>query len=305
MKKQGELYLKLLSIGLGVLTLLFLLARLPWKQRDYSLCPVIYCEVGDGISVSGFVVREEQVLHGGGGNIRYLVPEGQRLSAGQCYGKTLCCMEEQIPVTSLCVSRGGYFSATVDGFETLLSPQSLERMSVREFGTLQSIALSPSRATGRLVQGQTWYFAAILPQSALVDIEVGELRSFRFDLPGQASVKLRLTHLSQVQEGCCIAVFSSDRFLGEVLSLRRISGVIEGELRKGLRVPKTALYHLEGETGVYVLVAQRAKWKKVNILADLGEEVLVEYCPNDLSCLRTEDELIITNQEIENGKVIT
>lgn len=305
MKKQGDFYLRLLRIGLGVLILFFLLARLAGKPRDYSLHPVIYCEVGDGIPVSGFVVREEQLLYGGGRTLRYLVPEGQRLSAGQCYGQNLCCVEEQIPVSELCVSRSGYFSASADGFEALLSPQSLTEMSVAEFGALQSIELLPPPSTGRLVIGQSWYFAATLPQSALRDREVGDQCYFRFDPLGQAPVSLRLFHISQEREGYCVAVFSSDRSLGSVLSLRRISGILEGETKKGLRVPKSALYHLDGETGVYVLVAQWAKWKEVNILADLGEDVLVEYCPDDLSCLRTEDEIIITNQEIENGKVIS
>ena len=305
MKKQGDFYLRLLSIGLGVLTVFFLLARLPWKQKAYSLHPVIYCEVGDGIPVSGFVVREEQLLYGGGTVLRYLVPEGQRLSAGQCYGQNLCCTQEQIPIRTLCVSRGGYFSASADGFEALLSLGRVQGMSVAEFGALQSIELLPPPSAGRLVLGHSWHFAAILPRSALGDREVGEECRFRFAPLGQDAVKLRLCHMSREQGGYCVAVFSSDRELGAVLSLRRLSGVLEGETKTGLRVPKSALYHLDGETGVYVLVAQRAKWKKVNILADLGEDVLVEYCPDDLSCLRREDELIITNQEIENGKVIS
>ena len=51
-------------------------------------------------------------------------------------------------------------------------------------------------------------------------------------------------------------------------------------------------------------MGQRAKWKEITVLRDLGEDVLVAYSPQDLSALRPEDVLILTTQEIENGKVI-
>ena len=77
-----------------------------------------------------------------------------------------------------------------------------------------------------------------------------------------------------------------------------------GQRLRGLELPKEALYHIDGETGVYVLVGQRAKWKNIKILCILEQSVLAEYIPSDPAALQEEDVLIITTQEIENGKVI-
>lgn len=306
MKKQGAFYLKLLSISLAGLTVLFLLLRLCSGNRDYSLREVIYCEVGDGIPVSGFAVREEQLLLSREPFLRYTAGEGQWLSGGQCYAQSRCCEEGLQPIADLCVSRAGYFSVAADGFESLLSYEALQSLTVQEFARLQGIRLGPSGdAAGRLVYGQTWYFAALLPEAELKSYCVGQELNFRFDGVGQAPLELSLCHLSPPQEGYRLAVFSCSRGLLQVLSLRRLSGQIVTESLRGLQVPKEALYHYEGATGVYVLVGQRAKWKEVTILRDLGEAVLVAYTPADTDTLRTEDELIITTQEIENGKVIS
>ena len=115
---------------------------------------------------------------------------------------------------------------------------------------------------------------------------------------------MTLCHLSPVAEGKQLAVFSCRREIGQILNRRLLSGEILGQRLRGLEVPKAALYHIDGETGVYVLVGQRAKWKEITILRDLGKNVLVEYRAGEPNALQEEDVLIITTQEIENGKVI-
>lgn len=82
MKKQGSVTLRL---GLGVLGMCLLLQALNWLFRSEGPVtqPATFCEAGDGISVTGFVVREEQVLPSLGPNGFYAQEEGQWVGAGQ------------------------------------------------------------------------------------------------------------------------------------------------------------------------------------------------------------------------------
>ena len=301
MKKQGALFFKLLRISLGLLLLLFLLLSFFEGKEAYSLREIMICEVGDGIPVSGFVVREEGLLFGGGDFSEITAAEGQWLSGGGSYGLSYCCKAAETPNGLLCTARSGYFSSQADGFETVLSFERLQSLSPREFALLESITLAaPQGARGKLVYSQTWYFAALLPEGT--GYEVGEALTVEFDTLGQ--FPMTLCHLSPVADGKQLAAFSCRREMGQILNRRRLSGEILGQRLRGLEVPKEALYHIDGETGVYVLVGQRAKWKNIKILRILEQSVLAEYFPSDPAALQEEDVLIITTQEIENGKVI-
>lgn len=94
MKKQGEFYLKLTSILLAVLLAVFVLCSVFLRSgEDYTVQAPVYCEVGDGITVSGFVVRSEELLVSSKPFCVAALPEGQRVSSGQtvAYG---CAAEE-------------------------------------------------------------------------------------------------------------------------------------------------------------------------------------------------------------------
>lgn len=309
MKKQGALYLKLLSISLAGLMILFLLLSLrDGKEGAYRLQEVIYCEVGDGFPVSGFVVREEQLLFSRQTPLTYSAGEGQWLSSGSCYAVRYCCAraaEAQLPPDAvLCVSQSGYFSREADGFTGVFSPEKLQTLSVAEFSSLLGIRLAvPEGCAGRLISGQTWYFAALIPEGT--GYAPGNRLSIRFDALGQEAFEMTLCHLSPAQKGRQLAVFSCRQGLQAVLSCRRLEGRAQTALLTGLKIPKEALYHLDGETGVYVLVGQQAKWREITILKELGEAVLVQDAPGDRNSLRKEDVLILTTEEIENGKVIS
>ena len=110
MTKQGTVYLKLLRISLGVLLLLALILSVWEGEEDYSLREIMICEVGDGLSVSGFVVREEGLLFVGETVPELTVREGQWLSGGQCYGIFRCCEADTHPVIPVCTAKSGYFS---------------------------------------------------------------------------------------------------------------------------------------------------------------------------------------------------
>ena len=64
MKKQGDLYLKIVSIVLAGIVVAYLVLSVLFGSggSSYTLETAVRCEAGDGQTVSGFVVREEEII---------------------------------------------------------------------------------------------------------------------------------------------------------------------------------------------------------------------------------------------------
>ena len=83
MKKQGDFYLKLTSILMAVLLVAYVVCSLVMSSDGaYTLETAVYCEVGDGITVSGFVVRSEEVLVSNSPIVVCELTEGERVGGG-------------------------------------------------------------------------------------------------------------------------------------------------------------------------------------------------------------------------------
>lgn len=84
MKKQGDLYLKILVIVLVcTIVLYFAFSVLTASGSSVQTVLATIYEAGDGISTTGYVVRAEELVYGGG-NITILSgSEGERVSKGQ------------------------------------------------------------------------------------------------------------------------------------------------------------------------------------------------------------------------------
>ena len=69
-------------------------------------------------------------------------------------------------------------------------------------------------------------------------------------------------------------------------------------------MPKTAIYYVNGETGVYILESARADWKEVEIVYEYGSDYLVRWDNSDTDNLWPKDEIILTSEDIKDGKVM-
>lgn len=382
MKKRGDSCLRritiLLAVALGTYVLLSALRR----GERYTFETTAYCEVGDGLTVSGFAVRDETVLTANAPFTVREAHEGEWVGGGQCVvtgyssekerqrreelmslqaeRKQLAApadaaLEEEIAerilslrtknvdaartALKLCVLRSyaaseealrsrrlaaldarigelqthaeetvtadtaGYFSAHVDGFEGVLTPAALETMTLSELRMLCAETV-PKNAVGRLISGQKWYFVTELPVGRTAHLEVGD--RLRVDYFGVArrQTEMKLERLGTEENGACLAVLSCERGLQNMTALRRQTAEIVFDVCGGLRVPKTAIYCLDGETGVYVLEGARAAWKPITVLCECGESFLAEWDSTDTDRLQPGDELILTSDELYDRKVI-
>ena len=196
----------------------------------------------------------------------------------------------------------GTFTSAVDGFESV-SPDMLEDISP---DGLREIFASPDMmemdSIGKLITGIRWYYAAIVEEDAAVWLSPGDTVRLDFTRTYSASLNMTVESVGESRNGECVIVFSCDRFLQDVASLREMTATIVFESLSGIRVPKEAV-HLDedGDTLVYILEGLQASAEYVDIIAESGDYYMVAESGDGL---RVGDQIITRASNLYDGAVV-
>ena len=198
----------------------------------------------------------------------------------------------------------GYFSGNVDGYETVLTPQSILNMSVRDYEAIEPGEV-PAASAGKLITGSKWYFLTALPADESKNAEKGDrvLVTFARDFYGQ--IEMRVEYIGKNEAGSRLLVLSSEYYMQNITLLRQQSADIVFVEYSGLRVPKEAVrVNEQGQTGVYILEGINAKWKPITILHDNGESYVVVLDRSRTGNLWPGDEIIVNAKNLYDGKIM-
>lgn len=204
----------------------------------------------------------------------------------------------------------GTYSTVSDGWESVLTPQALRDLTPASFERMAPAA--DGSAVGKLIRGDTWYYAAVIDAAEAGGIEQGKRYSLLIS-GVEETLPVRVYSLTQPQDGRCLLVLKSDRYLSLVTMLRAQSAELILESHEGLRVPKNALRIDEnGVSGVYCLVGRIACFKPVELIFQGEDYCLVRpgeiHASRDsdvvLYTLRAGDEVIVTATGLYDGKVV-
>ena len=220
----------------------------------------------------------------------------------------------------------GLYSAVVDGYEQVLTPDSLESLTPSAFTALRADE-SVQSEVGKLILGDNWYYAAVVSQTDAQTLSEGGSLSLRFSKSVEQDLPVTVSHVSEAENGRVVIVLKGSSYLPELTLLRQQSAeVILGSL-SGIRVPREALRAekttvdengelvVTEQTGVYCLVGAEARFKPVEVLYSGDGFALVrsayDTASGDLTStqevarLRSGDEVIVTGRDLYDGKVIT
>ena len=200
-------------------------------------------------------------------------------------------------------SVSGYYSGTVDGYESVLTPERLTSLSVAELNALTPAEI-PSNACGRIISESTWYYVAAVPSTYLADTKVGDQVAVSFSRDVYDTITMTVQRIGDEESGQRLLVLKSSDYIQDVTLLREQSADMIFQTYAGLRVPKEAL-RMQGDTqGVYILESASARWKPVTILYDNGESYVVELDKSSTNNLWPGDEIIVDAKNLYDGKVV-
>lgn len=210
---------------------------------------------------------------------------------------------------SVTVDRSGYYSQVTDGYETVLTPETVENMSIDRFQTLWDSKEGPDRpgrSAGRLIESSQWYYVTAADRTSLEGLHMGEtlLVQMRGDAPQELEMTVSRLELSGEDRG--LLVLSCDRRLGDVSALRRLEATVVLHSYSGVRVPKEAVCYSEEDqsAGVYILENGKAMWKNVSLIYDVGDAYIARLDQTSTENLWPGDLILPETRGLYDGKVV-
>ncbi len=219
-------------------------------------------------------------------------------------------LEESIQneTAQIIAPQAGVFSSYLDGYELLITTQSLAEVDSEEaflkLGNQEPIGLE---GIGKIVTSFDWKLAVVTDEETVKNFKNNWNVKVRFSSL-QESVKMRVEEKRLLEDGKYLVVMRANKSILEVLKLRQQEVSIVFQSEEGVRIPKEALRVREdGTVGVYTVTGYRAEFKPVTVLAENEDEYVVETPDTGRKSsyrIRSNDEVIITTMELHQGKVV-
>lgn len=227
-------------------------------------------------------------------------------------------------VRRITAPRSGLYSAVVDGYEAVLTPDILADLTPSQLSAVQADP-AVSSSVGKLVLGDSWYYAAAMDaEDAQALQEEGGL-SLRFSKGVTQALSVSIASIGPEENGRVVVTFEGKRYLPELTLLRQQRAEVIYSTISGIRVPKEAIRaqkvtvdsegnrKTEDITGVYCVMGAEARFKPVQVLYTGDDFVLVASTVEvatsttasmETTRLRAGDEVIISAYDLYDGKVI-
>ena len=229
-------------------------------------------------------------------------------------------------VQTITAPASGLYSAVVDGYETVLTPESLTELTPSGLSGVRADG-AVSSGVGKLILGDSWYYAASMSAADAEELQeasdalkkAGKSLTLRFAKSVERDLPVTVSRIGPEENGRCVVVFEGKTYLSRLTLLRQQSAQVVWDSTEGIRVPKEALrmekvtVNSEGQrvteeaTGVYCVVGMEARFKPVEVVYNGSSFLLVRSAaPEDRENLRLRpgDEVIITANGLYDGKVV-
>lgn len=211
----------------------------------------------------------------------------------------------------------GLYSAVVDGYENVLTPETVQALTPSGLAALRAEPGTASRV-GKLILGDSWYYVASLRTEDIRELqEAGDL-AIRFSKDVDQDIAVEIQSVGWEEKGRSVVVFRGKSNLPQLTLLRQQSAEIILNTITGIRIPQEALRIVpqtvvqedgsEKETavkGVYCMVGVKSVFKPVEVLYS-GEGFLLVRAASDRKSrlLRSGETVIVSARELSDGKVL-
>lgn len=210
---------------------------------------------------------------------------------------------------TITAAENGYFISAASAMPLDLEEQTLKDATPAQIQELlqEGVSLSTESLAGRIVEGFSWRFYTVC------DLETAErfdgLTDVHISIPGKEETPLDATVSSvelDEEAGLAKIVVECQTINSDVLRLGQETAKIDLETYQGIRIDKNALHIVDGEKGVYVKYGDLQRFRKIQILYEDDQYMLV---PADGAVgtdneVRLYDEIIVEGSNLQDGGLI-
>lgn len=208
-------------------------------------------------------------------------------------------------VQDITAGETGYFIGSVDGYESEISYDSIDKMTAE---TIEKIVANPVKSTeknavGKLISDYHWRVAAVIPTENLFGINVGSTVTVRVG-SGLQLLEMTVVSVTPCGDGKSVYVFECDRLNSAVTASRTARFKIVVNSYGGLRVPRKALrYNENEELGVYIVRGQSVAFRRIDVIYWGADYIIAEQSLDD-AYLKLYDPIVTDGKELYDGKII-
>lgn len=206
----------------------------------------------------------------------------------------------------------GVFSTRIDGLEEKLSMELAETVTPAYLAELDRITLRKEEAivenepVCKVINNYGWCFAASINEEQAESLSVGQGIRLRFFDMSDTMVYGTIRSISQEEKGKVAISVYTNRYVEGIYGLSRASAAIVTTSVEGIKLPVESLHVKDGQTGVYVLRLDVARFVPVHVRYK-NDEWAVVRAVLDTSAeykLQIYDEVIVSAKNLEDGKVV-
>lgn len=194
----------------------------------------------------------------------------------------------------------GIISYTIDGYEQLLSPKSLTKITPKQLEDIKPAAgpvpngentAHANKPLAKVIRGSDMYIAAVIDPSEAEEFKPDGQVSVRINDTGTV-IKGVVSNISGAVDGKCVMIVRVNRELDVMSSARRINVDFISNSDEGLKVPLKVLRNIsqDGSARIMLVKANVAAWAKVIVESSDKEYAIIRTPSKEDAIVKTPDE---------------
>ncbi len=212
----------------------------------------------------------------------------------------------------------GYFVSNVDGYESAVSFENIEKKNVGPLYAEKLLNLpadSTDNAYGKIIAQHTWYYVFDTEISHSEVLKTGYWVKVSFSELGIDNVNMQVYDITEMKDGKVTVTLKCTSMNEELSKVRKDSASIKLSEYKGFKISSEALCENDdGVLGVYAIVGNIMKFSPVNVLlyrddyvVAEGVKVLRDEKDEDAGyyhVLKSYDKIIVKGLNLEDGSIV-
>ncbi len=214
--------------------------------------------------------------------------------------------------TTVTAASPGWFSAVVDGYESVMTLDALDTLTPTGLAALVGRKADTTSTVGKIITSSGWYFACNVPTEEGAALQEGTTVTLRFESSSR-DFTATVLRAGEAEDGVFTVVFWSNEYASLLTALREETVTIVLDSVTGFYVPKRAIRVSEdGEIGIYRVSGLQPEWFEEELLWEEDDYYQVTQLTGEnqttlekASRLRDGDAIIIRGESMYEGKVVS
>lgn len=211
------------------------------------------------------------------------------------------------PVSTIPSTEAGYYSAKVDGYESVIDYRKVEELTTKDVeNALKAKPQQSTNAIGKMIYDFDWYFVCEVDAARARELKDGQSVSVAVESSAMDAIPAVIMSRNNVSIGAekSVLVLKSSLMNSELNNLRKEKVQIRLKSYNGLRVNKKAIRVVDGKKGVYVLIGNTVRFRKVEELYSAESYVIAKLDNMDRSSVQLYDQVIVEGKDLHDGKTV-